>query len=51
MRLTVVLPFFNEEALLDSLPGTLDRIGAALAAHDVRLLAVDDGSTDGTAAG
>ena len=51
MRLTVVLPFFNEEALLPGLPGVLGRIRAALRGHDVRLLAVDDGSTDGTAAG
>jgi dolichol-phosphate mannosyltransferase len=51
MRVTVVLPFFNEEALLPSVPGLLDRIRAALAGHEVRVLAVDDGSTDGTAAG
>lgn len=51
MKLTVVLPFYNEEALLPTLPGTLDRVRAALAPHEVRLLAVDDGSRDGTAAG
>ena len=51
MKLTVILPFFNEEALLPSLPGVLARIRTALAGHDVRLLAVDDGSRDGTAAG
>ena len=51
MRLTVVLPFFDEEALLPGLPAALARIRTALAPHTVRLLAVDDGSTDGTAAG
>jgi len=51
MRLTVVLPFYNEEALLPGLPATFDRIRAALSGHEVRLLCVDDGSSDGTAAG
>ena len=51
MNLTVVLPFFNEEALLPSLPGVVQRIHEALHEHEVRLLAVDDGSTDGTRAG
>ncbi len=51
MLVTVVLPFYNEEALLPALPGTLSRIRGALAGHDVRLLAVDDGSRDGTARG
>lgn len=51
MRLTVVLPFYNEEALLPGLPATLARIREALAGHEVRLLAVDDGSTDGTRKG
>jgi glycosyltransferase involved in cell wall biosynthesis len=51
VELTVVLPFFNEEALLPSLPAMFDRIRAALEGHEVRLLAVDDGSTDGTRAG
>ena len=36
---------------MPSLPGVLDRIRAALAGHEVTFLAVDDGSTDGTAAG
>jgi len=51
MRLTVVLPFFNEEALLPSMPGVLEGIRGALSAHDVEILCVDDGSRDGTAAG
>lgn len=51
MKLTVVMPFFNEEALLPELPGLCGRVRAALAGHQVELLAVDDGSTDGTAAG
>ncbi|MEE8104228.1 MAG: glycosyltransferase [Planctomycetota bacterium] len=51
MRLTVILPFFNEEALLPDLPATLDAIRAALSKHDVEILAVDDGSTDKTADG
>ena len=48
MRLTVVLPFYNEAALLPSVPALLDRVKAALEGHEVRLLAIDDGSTDGT---
>ena len=51
MRLTVVLPLYNEEALLPGLPEVLERIRAALAGHEVRLICVDDGSSDGTAAG
>jgi glycosyltransferase involved in cell wall biosynthesis len=51
MKLTVILPFFNEAALLPGLPDVLGRIRAALREHEVRLLAVDDGSTDATAAG
>jgi len=51
MRLTIVLPFFNEEALLPHLPATFDRIRTALAEHELRFLCIDDGSTDGTAAG
>ncbi len=51
MRVTVVLPFYNEMALLTALPGLLDRVRTALEGHEVRLLAVDDGSTDGTADG
>ena len=51
MRLTVVLPLFNEEALLPGLPSVLSRIRDALSGHEVRLLCVDDGSSDGTAAG
>ena len=51
MKLTVVLPFYNEEALLPRLPGVVARIRAALEGHEVRLLAVDDGSTDGTRRG
>ena len=49
--MTVVLPFYNEAALLPSLPGLLDRVREALERHEVRLLAIDDGSTDGTADG
>jgi len=48
MRLTVVLPFFNEEELMPALPDLLRRILEALAGHEVHLLAVDDGSTDRT---
>jgi glycosyltransferase involved in cell wall biosynthesis len=51
VKLTVVMPFFNEEALLPGVPGLCERVRAALEGHDVELLAVDDGSTDGTAAG
>jgi dolichol-phosphate mannosyltransferase len=51
LNLTVVMPFFNEEALLPDVAGLCERVRAALKGHDVELLAVDDGSTDGTAAG
>jgi dolichol-phosphate mannosyltransferase len=51
VRLTVVLPLFDEEALLPVLPSLCDRVRAALRGHEVTLLAVDDGSTDRTAAG
>jgi len=51
MKLTVILPLYDEEALLPSLPGLLERVRKALEGHDTRLLAIDDGSTDGTAAG
>jgi dolichyl-phosphate beta-glucosyltransferase len=61
--LTVVLPAYNEEArlgsALDELFGYLRRregparegsIGAGALPHKIRVLVVDDGSTDGTAA-
>jgi dolichol-phosphate mannosyltransferase len=51
VRLTVILPFYDEADLLPSVPGLLARVRGALQAHEVRLLAVDDGSTDGTADG
>lgn len=51
MQVTVVLPFYNEEALLPALPDLLHRLRAALEGHEVTLLAVDDGSGDATAAG
>jgi len=51
VKLTVILPFFNEAALLPSLPDLLARVRRALEGHEVRLLAVDDGSTDGTGDG
>ena len=51
MNLTIVLPFFDEEALLPFLGGHLERIRSSLGGHSVRVIAVDDGSTDGTAAG
>ena len=51
MKLTVVMPFFNEEALLPGVAGLCERVRAVLKGHDVELMAVDDGSTDGTAAG
>jgi dolichol-phosphate mannosyltransferase len=51
VELTVVLPFYNEEALLPTLPDVLQRIRESLSQHDVRIVCVDDGSTDGTAAG
>ncbi len=49
--MTVVLPFYNEAALLPSLEGLVRRVRETLRGHEVRLLAVDDGSTDGTSAG
>jgi len=46
----VVLPLFNEEALVPGLSSVLARVRAALEGHDATFLAVDDGSSDGTAA-
>ena len=51
MKLTVVFPLYNEEALLPGLPDVMERIRAALTGHELSFLAVDDGSVDGTAAG
>jgi dolichol-phosphate mannosyltransferase len=51
VRLTVILPFYDEAALLPSVPDLLARVRAALKGHEVRLLAIDDGSTDGTSDG
>ena len=45
------MPFYNEAALLPELPAVCARIREALAGHELRLLAIDDGSTDGTTAG
>lgn len=50
MKLTVILPFYDEAALLPSVPDLLARVRQALHGHEVRLLAIDDGSTDGTGA-
>jgi dolichyl-phosphate beta-glucosyltransferase len=50
MRLSVIIPAFNEEARL---PATLTEACAWLDAHlpdDYEIVVVDDGSTDGTAA-
>ncbi len=47
MRLSIVVPACNEEARL---PGTLERLRAALAGADAEILVVDDGSSDRTAA-
>jgi dolichyl-phosphate beta-glucosyltransferase len=50
MRLSVIIPAFNEEARL---PATLEQACAWLDAHlpdDYEVLVVDDGSSDGTAA-
>ena len=51
MRVTVIFCLFDEEALLDRIPSLLRRVRAVLGDHEVSFLAVDDGSTDGTAAG
>jgi dolichol-phosphate mannosyltransferase len=51
VKLTVILPFYDEAALLPSVPDLLARVRTALDGHDVRLLAIDDGSTDGTSDG
>jgi len=45
LRLSVVIPAFNEEALVDALLG---RVTEALQGWDAEVVAVDDGSTDGT---
>ena len=45
MKVCVAIPVCNEEATLEALAGG---IAARLAAHDYRILFVDDGSTDGS---
>ncbi|MEJ2385570.1 MAG: glycosyltransferase family 2 protein [Xanthomonadales bacterium] len=47
MKLSIVLPVFNEEAMLEN---ALDRIASVLQSHDIdfEMIAVDDGSTDRT---
>ena len=47
MKLSVVIPIYNEEALI---PQLLERVFAALSAIDAdgEVICVDDGSTDGS---
>jgi dolichol-phosphate mannosyltransferase len=51
MRLSLVIPCFNEEASLALLGDRLARALELLGDHEVEVLFVDDGSTDGTPAG
>ena len=48
MRLSIVVPVFNELAVLPKLLSTLERVMAGTG-HDYEIVIVDDGSTDGTA--
>jgi len=50
VRLTVVFCLFNEEQLVFRLAELVRRIRAVLPGHEVTFVAVDDGSTDKTAA-
>lgn len=50
VRLTVVVPTYNEAASLPPLLSVLDAELAALPSVDARVLVVDDGSPDGTGA-
>lgn len=43
--LSVVIPCYNEETVLDD---TLDEVLAELSEHDLEIVCVDDGSSDGT---
>jgi len=47
---SVVVPFYNEEANVPLLAGKIDEVFAGLADYDYECLFVNDGSTDGTRA-
>jgi glycosyltransferase involved in cell wall biosynthesis len=48
--ITIVVPFFNEQAALAHFEGTINRVEVELGKeYDVNFVLVDDGSTDGTA--
>jgi len=47
-RILIVSPAFNEAAGLDAFVAAIAGLRARLAQHELRLLLVDDGSTDGT---
>jgi dolichol-phosphate mannosyltransferase len=51
MRLTLVIPCFNEEESLALLGDRLAQALECLGEHEVEILFVDDGSSDGTLAG
>ena len=47
-RILIVAPAYNEAAGLQAFVGAIAGLRASLAPHELRLLLVDDGSTDGT---
>ncbi len=49
-RIDLIVPAYNEEASIDSLVATVGAAIDRLPAHQFRLIAVDDGSRDGTLA-
>lgn len=49
-RLSIIVPFLNEEENLPRLYERLCRVARELAGHELELVLVDDGSTDGSVA-
>jgi dolichol-phosphate mannosyltransferase len=49
MKISIVIPVFNESAGIELLLRRLETVTAGLSGHEWEVLFVDDGSTDGTA--